>query len=690
MSKYLPLAILLGGLAAIPACSGSSATPEPKAVKTLKVGDKAPPLKSVEWKNGAAMKFEPGHVYVLEFWAIWCGPCIAMMPHLGELQQEYKDKNLHIIPVTTLDVRNSRPAVNDFIAQRGPKLGLTFAVCETEETEETDHDYREMAGVDSFPATFVIGKDGTIAYIGRPMFLDDVLPKVVAGTWNGQADADRVAESSRRYEEILDKMRTRPESGIADLAAYEVKYPEKSNQTQFQTQKIDFLLIARKFDQAKSATEILLPKLIVDRKSRLLNEIRAAWTDPDLNPDRLHIGLAVTAAEAILKIEGATNPMAQYGAAEAYYAAGDLVKATAAAKLAVQYAENAEQKQNFEEIFGKLSLKITTRTMKVADKAIELKVGDKAPELKKVDWKNGTALKFEPGHVYVVDFWAIWCGPCIAMMPHLADIQHEYKEKKMHVVAVTTIEKRNPKREVENFVAKRGPKLGFPFAICDTDETDRDYREKAGLEGLPASFVVDKEGKIAYIGQPMFLDDVLPKVLDGTWKGQEDADRIAEMNKAFDAIIETLGTKPDTAVTDLAAFEAKYPDKASQLQFQTQKIVLLLQAQKYDQAKGVSETLMPKLIAGKKAYLLNNIRASWADADLNPNRKHVLLAVTAAEAILAIEGQTNPMALIGAAEAYYVAGDKAKAIETAKKAIQHAEDKDQKMYFEEELKRFEG
>src|SRR5262245_39165459 len=69
-------------------------TPKPKKPEAkLKVGDPAPPLKATKWLQGEEVKeFAAGKVYVIEFWATWCGPCIVMMPHMGEMQAEYKSK----------------------------------------------------------------------------------------------------------------------------------------------------------------------------------------------------------------------------------------------------------------------------------------------------------------------------------------------------------------------------------------------------------------------------------------------------------------------------------------------------------------------------------------------------------------------------------------------------------------------
>ncbi|WP_192360065.1 TlpA disulfide reductase family protein [Mesorhizobium mediterraneum] len=157
-----------------------------------------------------------------------------------------------------------------------------------------------------------------------------------------------------------------------------------------------------------------------------------------------------------------------------------------------------------------------------------LQMESPAPSIKVVDWLRGEPLtNFQPGKVYIVEFWATWCGPCVAAMPHLVQLQEKYKDSGLEVVGVAADEDAptadEARTKLDAWLSEKCSNLNYRIAFDHTGEMNKLWREPSFSIGIPASFVVDRDGHIAFVGHPMQLDEVLPKVLNGSWRTSDEA-----------------------------------------------------------------------------------------------------------------------------------------------------------------------
>ena len=303
-----------------------------------------------------------------------------------------------------------------------------------------------------------------------------------------------------------------------------------------------------------------------------------------------------------------------------------------------------------------------------------LKVGDPAPPVQATKWLQGAEVKeFAQGKVYVMEFWATWCGPCIVMMPHMGELQREYKDKGVTFIGFTKKDPNNTLEKVQALVEKRGPKLGYTFVYADNAETYNAWMKAAKQNGIPCCFVVDKAGKIAYIGHPMFLDVVLPKVVAGTWAAA-DTEGLKKVEEAVDAVFEATGDKdPNVFLTKLGAFEKEYPGLSSIPYFQRPRLTALIKADKIDEAKAKAAALIAKGVTTEDPGILQTVSSALRGPDAKDHKELLALSVKAAEAAVKLAGEKDAVALYYLAEAYFATGDKAKAKGTGAKAVAAAD-----------------
>ena len=120
--------------AIIAATAALTSTISTAAKADLKVGDPAPPLSVSKWVKGTPNKLTPGKVHVVEFWATWCGPCKATIPHITELSKKYKTKaDFSGISIWEGNGGDTNPVaiekkVNAFIKEMGAKMDYSIAM----------------------------------------------------------------------------------------------------------------------------------------------------------------------------------------------------------------------------------------------------------------------------------------------------------------------------------------------------------------------------------------------------------------------------------------------------------------------------------------------------------------------------------------------------------------------------------
>jgi thiol-disulfide isomerase/thioredoxin len=160
----------------------------------------------------------------------------------------------------------------------------------------------------------------------------------------------------------------------------------------------------------------------------------------------------------------------------------------------------------------------------------KIKIGSHAPAIDVEHWIGDhnagfePTTEFKPGHVYVIEFWATWSNSSLRAIPHLADLQTEYADRKVQVICIgdeaPKVVEKFLERSVTRDNLKRtfGDLSGLVSLTTDPDKSAKqDYFHASHQNQIPSAFIIGKTGLIEWIGSPMNLDEPLKQIVADQW-----------------------------------------------------------------------------------------------------------------------------------------------------------------------------
>ena len=188
-NSKVAVAVALGAIALFSACSDSQSV---RASAKSEKDRKPAPNFTLKDSNGKSVSLADykGKVVLLNFWATWCGPCGLEIPWFEEFEQQYKSHGFAVLGVSMDD--DGWSAVKPYMEEHKINYRVLLG---------NDSVSQLYGGLDALPTTFIIDRDGNIAYphvglIGKNEYLNEIQSLLDVKPTNASLRAVRAAPAT--------------------------------------------------------------------------------------------------------------------------------------------------------------------------------------------------------------------------------------------------------------------------------------------------------------------------------------------------------------------------------------------------------------------------------------------------------------------------------------------------------------
>ena len=431
--------------------------------------------KTLEGKELSVKDFR-GKVLLIDFWATWCGPCVREMPNVVATYEKYKDKGFAILGVS-LDHAGDEEKIRAFMKKAGMQWPQLY------DGKVWKNGPGVLNNIRSIPFTFLLDREGKVRYsklrgeaLGRRV--EELLSGKAAAQAPRKLTGDQLA--MREIDEILGVRRTGNlifckgnDEGLAKIDAFLGRFKDSPLREKALYLKAISLWGMHRYAEA----------------APVYGDFLEAWPQSDFaRIARIREGAAYLFSgqpeKALPKLKALQEKYPDQPEGYARELASALTR-VGKIEEARRFMDDVEKSMK---AAGKS--RMLPRLQSVFEKLRV--VGGKLKDFEVKEHRSGKAVTpgSFAGKVVLVDFWATWCGPCVAELPHLEETYEKYREKGFEIFSISLDD---DKERFEKKIADAGMEWLHFF---DGGKWKNELAVLFDVHSIPASFLIDRDGVI--------------------------------------------------------------------------------------------------------------------------------------------------------------------------------------------------